>query len=94
MACSNSEFNFWKLRIYLDLEIMNLFGQLVGLLGRGTGPTQGLCLRRTTKHRKTWTHIHASSGIRTHDPSVRVVTAEGVFEGNQSVSVFIFIFLL
>jgi hypothetical protein len=25
---------------------------------------------RTTQHRKTRTHIHASSGIRTHDPSV------------------------
>jgi hypothetical protein len=31
-------------------------------------PTQ-----RTTQHRKTRTHIHASSGIRTHDPSVRAV---------------------
>jgi len=29
---------------------------------------------RTIQHRKTQdTHIHASSGIRTHDPSVRAV---------------------
>jgi hypothetical protein len=46
---------------------------LVGLLGRVISPTHGLCLHRTTQHRKTWTHIHASSGIRTCDPSVRAV---------------------
>jgi hypothetical protein len=32
-------------------------------------PSQGLYLHRTTQHRKTWTNIHALSGIRTHDPS-------------------------
>jgi len=52
---------------------MNLFGQLVGLLRRGISPTQGLYLGQH-KHRKTRTHIHASCGTRTHDPSVR--TAE------------------
>jgi hypothetical protein len=31
---------------------MNLFGQLVGLLGWGISPTQGLYLHRTTQHRK------------------------------------------
>jgi hypothetical protein len=65
MACSNSEFNFWNLWIY--------FGHLVGLLGRGISPTQGLYLHRTAQHRKTQTHIHASSGIRTHDPNIRTV---------------------
>jgi hypothetical protein len=50
---------------------MNLFRQLVGLLGQGIGPTQGHYLHRTTHHRKTRKHIHTSSGIRTHDPSVR-----------------------
>jgi len=51
---------------------MTLFGQLVGLLGQGIGPTQGLYLHRTTQHRrKTRTRIHVSSGIRVHDPSVR-----------------------
>jgi len=49
---------------------MNPFGQLVGLLGRKISPTQGLYLHRIIQHRKTWTHIHASSGIRTHDPKV------------------------
>jgi len=28
---------------------MNLFGHLVGLLGRGISPTQGLYLHRTTQ---------------------------------------------
>jgi hypothetical protein len=58
------------------LKFMNLFGQLVGLLGRGISPTQGLYLHRTTQHRKKKNadiHIHASSGIRTHDPSVQAV---------------------
>jgi len=52
---------------------MNLFGHSVGLLGRGISPTQGLYLHRTAQHRKTRTHIHVPSGIRTHDPSVRAV---------------------
>jgi hypothetical protein len=53
------------------LKFTNLFRHLVGLLGRGIGPTQGPYLHRTTQHRKTWTYIHASSGIQTHDPSFR-----------------------
>jgi hypothetical protein len=51
---------------------MNLFRQLVGPLGRGIGPTQGLYLHKTTKTQKIADiHIHATSGIQTHDPSVR-----------------------
>jgi len=50
---------------------MNLFGQFVGLLGRGIGPTQSLYLHRTTQHRRTRTHLHASSGIRIHYSVVR-----------------------
>jgi t-SNARE complex subunit (syntaxin) len=46
---------------------------VVGLLGRGINPTQGIYLNKTIQHRKTQTHIHVSSGIRTHDPSVRSV---------------------
>jgi len=46
-------------------------GQLVELLGWGISPTQDLHLHRATQHRETRTHIHASCGIRTHDPSVR-----------------------
>jgi len=30
-------------------------------------------LHMTTQHRKTWTHIHASSGFWICDPSVQVV---------------------
>jgi hypothetical protein len=62
----------FRFRIYF-LKLMNPFGQSIGLLGGGIGPTQGLYLHRTTQHRKTRTHIHASSGIRTHNPSFRAV---------------------
>jgi hypothetical protein len=44
------------------------FRHLVGLLGRGIGPSH-----RISQYRKTWTHVHASSGIRTHNRSVRPV---------------------
>jgi hypothetical protein len=64
--------SLFRFRIYF-LKLVNLFGHLLGLLGRGISPTQGLYLHRTTQHRKTRTNIHASSGIRTHDPSVRAV---------------------
>jgi hypothetical protein len=50
---------------------MNLFRQLVGLLGRGISPAQGLYLHRTTQDRKMRTRIYASNGIRTQDPIVR-----------------------
>jgi hypothetical protein len=39
----------------------------------GVNLTLGLHLHRSAQHRKTRTPIHASSGIRTHDPSVQVV---------------------
>jgi hypothetical protein len=47
-------------------QSLNLFTQSVGLLGRGISPSQGRYLH-TGQH----TDIHALSGIRTHDPSVR-----------------------
>jgi hypothetical protein len=62
-----------RFRIYF-LKLMNPFGHLVGLLEWEIGPTQGLYLHRTTQHRKTRTHIHASSGIRKQDPSDRAAT--------------------
>jgi hypothetical protein len=46
---------------------------LVGLLGWGISPTQGLYRHRTTQHRNTRTHIHAPSRIRTCDPNVQAV---------------------
>jgi hypothetical protein len=65
-AYSDSE--FWL------LKIMNIFfGHLIGLLVWEISPSQGLYLPRTAQHRKMRTHIHGSSGIQTHDPSVRVV---------------------
>jgi hypothetical protein len=47
--------------------------QPVGLLGRMINRSQGRCLHTEQhKHRiNAHTDIHASSGIRTHDPSVR-----------------------
>jgi hypothetical protein len=50
-------------------RLLELFRHMVGLLGRAISLSQGLCLHRTTQHTKTWTNIHALSGIRTHDPS-------------------------
>jgi hypothetical protein len=44
---------------------------MVGLLGRGISPTQGLYRHRTTQHRNTRTHIHDPSRIRTCDPNVQ-----------------------
>jgi hypothetical protein len=44
------------------LQFRNIFTQSVGLLGRVISPSQGRYLH---------TDIHALSGIRTHDPSVR-----------------------
>jgi len=61
----------FRFRTYF-LKLMYLFRQLVGLLGWGISWTQGLYLHCTTQHWKTWTHIHASSGIQAHDPSVQV----------------------
>jgi hypothetical protein len=45
-----------------------IYTQSVDLLGRGISPSQGPA---TYIQQQTHTDIHASSGIRTHDPSVR-----------------------
>jgi hypothetical protein len=45
-----------------------IYTQSVELLGNGISPSQGLYLHTEYTH----TLIHASSGIRTRDPSVRV----------------------
>jgi hypothetical protein len=55
----------WPLFQFLDL-----FTQLVGLLGRGITPSQGRYLHRGKHNHRANTHINASSGIRTHSPSV------------------------
>jgi hypothetical protein len=50
------------------------YTQSVGLLGRGISPSQGLYLHTEQKKYKIKAHnkdIHALSGIRTLDPSVR-----------------------
>jgi hypothetical protein len=63
MACSDSEFNFRNLWIYF-----------------GRSPWAGdqldarpLPAQDSTTQKNSNTYIHASSGIRTHDPIVRVV---------------------
>jgi hypothetical protein len=48
-------------------RFLELFRHMVELLGRVISSSQGLCLHRTTQHRKTRTNIHALSGIRTKD---------------------------
>jgi hypothetical protein len=64
LACSS-------FRIYF-LKLMNLFGQLVGLLGWATGPMQGLYIYTGQPSTEKCRDIHALSGIQTHDPSVQV----------------------
>jgi hypothetical protein len=51
------------------IQFRNHFSQTVGLLGWVISPSQGLYLN-TGQHKLT-PNIHALSGIRTHDPSVR-----------------------
>jgi energy-coupling factor transporter transmembrane protein EcfT len=60
LACSSSEFIFWNLGIYCTV-------------GRTPWTGHRPDARPLPTHRKTRTHIHASSGIRTHDPSVLAV---------------------
>jgi hypothetical protein len=55
----------------LLLQFLGSFTDLVGLLGEGISPAQGLYLHRTTQHRNTQTNNHAPSRIRTCDPNVR-----------------------
>jgi hypothetical protein len=56
------------------LHCLNIFfTETVGLLGRGISLSQGR-YRHTGQHKhriKAHADIHALSGIRTHDPSVR-----------------------
>jgi hypothetical protein len=58
----------------LSFSSIIFFTQTVGLLGRGISPSQSRYLHTGQhKHRKnSHTDFHALSGIRTHDPSVRV----------------------
>jgi hypothetical protein len=56
-----------------SLMDFSIHRHLVGLLGWGISPTQGLYLHRTTQHRNTQTHIHAPSRIRTCDLNVQGV---------------------
>jgi hypothetical protein len=55
------------------LHFRNFFTQAVGLFARGISPSQGRYLHvGQHRHRiNAYTDIHASSGIRTHDPNFR-----------------------
>lgn len=44
--------------------------------GEGFGPSQGLCLHRTTQHIKTWLNTRASSGFRIRYPSDRAAASD------------------
>jgi hypothetical protein len=65
----------WPLFQFLDL-----FAQSVVLLGRGISPSQDRYLH-TGQHKqriKAHTYIHASSVIRTHDPTERARTVHAL----------------
>jgi len=59
-----SEFIFWNLWIYWTIGRTPWTGD--------RPDARPLPAHRVTQHTKTRTRIHASSGIRTHDPSVRL----------------------
>jgi hypothetical protein len=71
------------LSIYLSTDLQSLSAlvaffsflihtQSVGLLGRGMSPSQGRYLYRATQTQNiNHTDVHVSSGIWTHDPSLR-----------------------
>jgi hypothetical protein len=63
LACSGSEFIFWNLWIYWTVGRTPWTGD--------QPDARPVPIQRITQHRKTPTRIPASSGIRTHDPSVR-----------------------
>jgi hypothetical protein len=65
-CCSHLEHRA-SVKRFGSLQFLNL-GQSVGFLGRGISPSQGRYLAQTqNKHRHP-----CLSGLRTHDPSVRV----------------------
>jgi hypothetical protein len=56
------------------IQFRKQFSKMIGLLGRVISHSQGRYLNRTTQTQNKGIHtpnIHALSGIRTHDPSVR-----------------------
>jgi len=55
------------------MKLGNLFDILIGPLGWEIGLSQGLYLHRAPQHKETQIYSHNSSGIRTHDPSIRAV---------------------
>jgi hypothetical protein len=50
---------------------------------------KGLYLHRTTQHRNTKTNIHASSGIRTHDPSNQVAKTYALHRAAIGIGYFV-----
>jgi hypothetical protein len=67
-SCSKLE-HWAPVKRFDSLQFLNLRQQSVGLTGRGNGPSQVHYLHINTEW--TQTNIYASSGIRTHNPSVR-----------------------
>jgi len=65
LACYGWKCIFWNLCIYWTVGRTPCTGD--------RPDARPLPMHRTTQHRKTRAHIHASSGIRTHDPSVPAV---------------------
>jgi hypothetical protein len=66
-SCSQSEHRA-SVKRFVSLQFLNL-RHSVGFLGRVISSSQDRYLKET--HNKHKTDIHASSGVRTHHPSVR-----------------------
>jgi hypothetical protein len=72
MACSDSEFNF--------SEFINVWTFSRTPWTEDQPDARPLPTHRTTRHRKTRTYIHASSGIRTRNPSTRAAEDTRAFD--------------
>jgi hypothetical protein len=60
----------WLLLDHARFFSFLMFTYLVGPHRRGISPSQGRYLHTEQHKHRINAHIHASSGIRTHDPSV------------------------
>jgi hypothetical protein len=58
-------------RILAVFQFLDLFTQSVGLLGQGSARRKTPLVQDSIKTKSTHTDIHASSEIRTHNPSIR-----------------------
>jgi hypothetical protein len=68
------------------IQFRNHFSQTVGLLGQEVSPSQASTYTQdNTNTEYTHTDIHASSGIRTHDPNVERAKTIHALDGAATV---------